>query len=473
MRAQRRFLWLLLILACSQAPAEVYRWVDESGKVHYSDKKPEAAPEQAEEVEIRRSRNAIPQVRLLPAIRHPENAPAPAGLTVNRMGLDFGSSADYQDVQIGKLFVGDDCSLPAGDLSWNTGNVEAGLDRQTHALSSLRRTFERNNYRFSFGSGSGLGAPGREVEIDLDRLLFRGCLPEHQSSLGRLEAYVRLRWLVRDSATGEPRYEGRSEGVGAGAFISRDNSSIAAVVGEAYGMAANNILADADFVALLGEHESTQGARVAATEFDWVHLGLEFGDGAGRFRDRLPRLQGAAVTIVTGSGHGSGVLISGDGHILTNAHVVQHYDVVSVVYQGRNYSADVIRVNPQRDVAVLVPRSTLPQAAPAPIGRSEPAVGDPLFVIGTPLSEKLSHTVTSGIVSAKREERGQRYLQTDASINPGNSGGPVFNEKGELVGISVAGIFSAGGAGVGVSYLIPIGDVLDKLRLRAADPARR
>ena len=78
---------------------------------------------------------------------------------------------------------------------------------------------------------------------------------------------------------------------------------------------------------------------------------------------------------------------------------------------------------------------------------------------------KLSHTVTQGILSAVRQESGRRLFQTDASINPGNSGGPVFDSAGELVALSVAGLFTRQGASLNVNYLIPIGEELQALKV--------
>ena len=103
--------------------------------------------------------------------------------------------------------------------------------------------------------------------------------------------------------------------------------------------------------------------------------------------------------------------------------------------------------------------------APVTVATQEPRPGDPLYVIGTPLSLKLCHTVTQGILSAVRNERGRRLYQTDASINPGNSGGPVFDASGELVALSVAGLFTPQGSSLNVNYLIPVEQALGALKV--------
>ena len=89
------------------------------------------------------------------------------------------------------------------------------------------------------------------------------------------------------------------------------------------------------------------------------------------------------------------------------------------------------------------------------------------FTFGTPLSEKLSSTVTRGIISANRFlEDKQAYYQTDASINPGNSGGPAVNKFGEVIGIAVAGLINRSGSSVNINFLIPIEEAIKTLNIQ-------
>jgi serine protease Do len=143
-------------------------------------------------------------------------------------------------------------------------------------------------------------------------------------------------------------------------------------------------------------------------------------------------------------GAGSGFIVRNDGLILTNNHVVED-------------PAKVIGRDPKTDLAVvkIEPKGTLPAAN---LGDSDQLrVGDWVMAIGNPFG--LSETVTAGIVSAKGRVIGSgpydNFIQTDASINPGNSGGPLFNERGEVVGINSA-IFSQSGGNVGIGFAIPI-----------------
>ncbi|MEX1081949.1 MAG: Do family serine endopeptidase [Halofilum sp. (in: g-proteobacteria)] len=154
---------------------------------------------------------------------------------------------------------------------------------------------------------------------------------------------------------------------------------------------------------------------------------------------------------------GSGFLISADGFVLTNGHIVANADEIIVrLHDRRQYEAEVIGVDPRSDVALLkIDASGLPHVR---IG--DPAdlqVGSWVLAIGSPFG--FDHSVTAGIVSAKGrslpDESYVPFIQTDVAINPGNSGGPLFNTDGEVVGIN-AQILSHTGGSMGVSFTIPI-----------------
>lgn len=157
-------------------------------------------------------------------------------------------------------------------------------------------------------------------------------------------------------------------------------------------------------------------------------------------------------------GQGSGFLITADGYILTNNHVVGDSDRVSVqLLDGREYRAEIIGTDPGSDLAVIkVDESDLPFLQ---LGDSETLeVGDWVLAVGNPFG--LSHTLTAGVVSAKgRSGIGlndyEDFIQTDAAINPGNSGGPLVNLDGEVVGINTA-IFSRSGGYMGIGFAIPV-----------------
>ncbi len=158
-------------------------------------------------------------------------------------------------------------------------------------------------------------------------------------------------------------------------------------------------------------------------------------------------------------GVGSGFIISKDGYILTNNHVVGDADVITVrLADEREFKAKVIGTDPQSDVALIKIKDggDLPVL---PMGDSDKIeVGEWVIAIGSPF--QLSQTVTVGVVSAKGRSRiglndYEDFIQTDAAINPGNSGGPLLNIHGEVIGINTA-IFSRSGGYMGIGFAIPI-----------------
>jgi serine protease Do len=168
------------------------------------------------------------------------------------------------------------------------------------------------------------------------------------------------------------------------------------------------------------------------------------------FRDQMPRPGPRRM-----QGSGSGVIISADGSLLTNNHVVDGAKEVTVTLADQQvYQARVIGRDAKTDLAVLKidPKQSLPVA---PMGSSaDLKVGEWVLAIGNPFG--LSNSVTAGIVSAKGRVIGagpyDDFIQTDAPINPGNSGGPLFNMKGEMVGINTAIV----AAGQGIGFAIPV-----------------
>jgi serine protease Do len=159
---------------------------------------------------------------------------------------------------------------------------------------------------------------------------------------------------------------------------------------------------------------------------------------------------------------GTGFIISSDGYILTNNHVVENAGKVTVtLYNEKTYDATVAGTDPESDVALLKIGATGLNAVK--LGNSDDlVVGEAVFAIGNPLGE-LTYTVTAGIVSAEDREINENgnpinMFQTDVAINPGNSGGPVFNMNGEVVGIATAKYASGGIEGIG--FAIPINDAV-------------
>jgi S1-C subfamily serine protease len=170
---------------------------------------------------------------------------------------------------------------------------------------------------------------------------------------------------------------------------------------------------------------------------------------------------------------GSGFVIDGEGHILTNNHVIEGAEKVTVKLgeSERTHEAEVVGTDPGTDIALLQVDAPAKELHPLTLGHSaEMEVGDPVVAIGNPFG--LDRTVTSGIVSALQREiqapNGfsiNHVIQTDAAINPGNSGGPLIDSAGEVVGINSQIATGGGGNGnVGIGFAIPIDTVRAEIK---------
>ena len=198
----------------------------------------------------------------------------------------------------------------------------------------------------------------------------------------------------------------------------------------------------------------------------------------------LVRRYGDSVVMVrTSGGLGSGFFISEQGHLITNYHVIEGETRIGITvfergpagYEKREFrNVRILAIQPLRDLALLqLTAEDREDFTPEPLvitDSDEVTQGDLVFAIGAPLG--LERTVTQGIVSSTTRTLGHlRFIQTDASINPGNSGGPLFNARGEVVGVVCAGYSYF----QGLAFGIPASDLLDFLRHRNAflyDPSQ-
>ena len=211
--------------------------------------------------------------------------------------------------------------------------------------------------------------------------------------------------------------------------------------------------------------EKTVGAVVGITNKQIQQQQQSYGGMNDPFFDfffgqRAPRQQQPQSSDPAPVGSGSGVIISSDGYIVTNNHVIDKADEITVTLNDhRQFTATLVGTDPTTDIALLkVEAKDLPTIA---IGQSDALkVGEWVLAVGNPFN--LTSTVTAGIVSAKARSLGmggnklgiESFIQTDAAVNPGNSGGALVNTAGELVGINTA-IYSQTGNYAGYSFAVP------------------
>jgi S1-C subfamily serine protease len=201
------------------------------------------------------------------------------------------------------------------------------------------------------------------------------------------------------------------------------------------------------------------------------------GDGVAFIESEMPATEGAIGPFGEpeaeggGTATGSGFVIDTEGHLLTNNHVVEGADKITVTLGASNktHPAKVIGADPATDLALLEVDAPASELHPLTLGRSDQVqVGDPVVAIGNPFG--LDRTVTSGIVSALQRQiqapNGfsiDSVIQTDAAINPGNSGGPLINASGEVIGINSQIQTGGGNGNVGIGFAIPIDTVRSEI----------
>ena len=203
------------------------------------------------------------------------------------------------------------------------------------------------------------------------------------------------------------------------------------------------------------------GKRRQVADVPGFAPGDPFGEFFRRFGQPLPRGQ-----LPPPRGEGSGFIVSEDGYILTNAHVVAEADEVTVkTTDRREYSAKVVGLDENTDVAVLkIDAKNLPTVKIGDPSKLRP--GEWVIAIGSPFG--FENSVTAGIVSATARampagpDYAPQFIQTDVAVNPGNSGGPLFNLRGEVVGIN-SQIYSRTGGYMGLSFAVPI-DVANRVK---------
>lgn len=208
-----------------------------------------------------------------------------------------------------------------------------------------------------------------------------------------------------------------------------------------------------------------QAVTVFAAAAVVVAVFMRFGAEPSSYRDAVSKALPSVVSIYGRDKHGaessigSGVIVSRDGDILTNYHLIANISKIEIGAEGgETYLAELVGIDPDIDIAVLrVKAAGLPAIGTAEDGTLQ--AGDIVFAIGNPFG--LNRTTTMGIVSAVGRERlglhgFERFIQTDAAINPGSSGGALANAKGELVGINSALFYRRSGiAPQGIGFAIP------------------
>jgi len=341
----------------------------------------------------------------------------------------------------------------SGDLTWRGGRLQINDEEFTEVF---RDELQKANYPIVGDPNALFEDPSAwKAEILVAGLITKmqmnACYPysgwgNWKDSKG--DAFVKVTWQIFGSLERKVVYEVTTEG----SFSQKETSPQGidrALVG-AFAVATQNLLADKNFHDLISRKNTTTSNSSPSNEIAsriWIKKNQSTGSVA-QARD-------ASVTVFAGTGHGSGFIISSEGLVLTNEHVVREARFVKVkLANGREVLGDVVRTNSVSDVALIKLREVNLPAVAIHEG-TPPDIGDDVYAIGSPRDSKLDLTVSKGIVSSYRDIRNAKYIQSDVQIHPGNSGGPLVNKNGTVIGMAVAGM-QVGGASQNLNFFIPI-----------------
>lgn len=364
-------------------------------------------------------------------------------------------------------------------------DVVAGLDLIDEELEG---DFERAEY-----SISGIV---RDIKVDACTSGRRSGFFFSSGNFGTHgEMYISVDWTIWDPVRRKTAYKTTTEG-----YVDRKVPNIDGLTimfQDAFEMAAHNLAADTNLFELIVNgkeppHKSWRSKKETIRQERWETRPRKF-DPLAQLHLTNPTLSKMpfnrwteegrqSVVTIQKFGHGSGIIISKKGHILTNAHVVGDAMRTHVITANKKHKipAEILRIDKARDVALLrleeIPDNF--NITTLPIKTAWPSIGTDIYAMGAPQNaRKLHDTVTKGIVSAHRKNykllgTTQNFIQGDVEIHGGNSGGPLVDEYGNLVGLAVASrVAPFSGAGIGLNYFIPIEEALERLNITLNDGA--
>jgi S1-C subfamily serine protease len=363
--------------------------------------------------------------------------------------------------EIGSIQTGVFC-MPAGPITWKGGRLVLDV---TEFDEVFREEFESANYKVVGDPEALFDDPSSwAAEFLIGAMVTDMDMSICSSALGvKGEIYLEVNWQVYSRLDRRVVYKTETEG--SHEVTEPTDQTIDDLVLYAFGMATQNLLADPKFYALLAGE--TQVAAQSPALFNKVILAKST-PFKKQIEETINDVRPGVVTVFAGEGHGSGFFIDAEGHLFTSAHVVRGAKFIKIkLVTGREILGEVLSKNPQIDIALI--KVSEQNMVPLPINDKELNVGVPVYAIGSPLDQTLGSTVTRGILSAYRTVKGNTFIQSDVNVLPGNSGCPLVDQKGNVIGVSVSGIF-LGGAPAGLNFFVPINHALKSLNIEMVAP---
>jgi hypothetical protein len=262
-------------------------------------------------------------------------------------------------------------------------------------------------------------------------------------------------WKMRKTSNSDVIYEAETQGTS----LKQEEGGSAAIM-EAFDNSLLTMLGDQKVYDLLALKKNAPVVATSLIQMERPIITVH----SGSYEAIAKSYANSVVTVSTTLGHGSGFIVSADGYIVTNNHVVSGNTKVNITFSnGFSFIADVVRTNEEADLALLKISGSGFTAVPLMTDSLNIQPGADVIAIGTPIDKSLGQTVTKGIISGQRIINDRSYIQTDVSINPGNSGGPLIDKNGKVIGVVTAKI--AGNNTEGIGFVIPATEIPKALNI--------
>ncbi|MGD0230098.1 MAG: trypsin-like peptidase domain-containing protein [Syntrophorhabdales bacterium] len=385
----------------------------------------------------------------------------PMGADTRPIGIEKVVVKLQRGETVGHIALGLFCGRPLHPVRWGHRTADEDL------RDALRDEFTKANYTV-VGDPHTLFPDRTASKAELlvagaiDNIAANGCAPDFYGSNPNMikgGAFVHVTWQVYDPLKKKVVYETTTQG-----SYETDKpvyDGMPTFMTNAFASAAQNLLAEPGFRDLaLRPRDRTAGA---VGEPAYVSLFIK---PAPKTHQSISDARAAVVTVFIPQALGSGFIISPNGYMITNYHVVEEARFVKVrLANGRDVLGDVVRSDSVRDVALVkLAEKNLPSLSLRLT--TSPEVGDEVYAIGSPLGEEQADTVSRGIMSAYRDRGKLKFIQSDVLVQHGSSGGPLLDKDGEVVGICQGGETSDVDRSVGLNYFIPIADAVTRLGVK-------
>ncbi|PCI55445.1 MAG: hypothetical protein COB36_07425 [Alphaproteobacteria bacterium] len=434
----------------------------------------------------------VQKAEFMPSLDHPEDAhPAPIKFTKLKLKLPVGMEMGVHRhrcflsfSEVGRHYLKGNISQTLIGDSFVEALDAQGYDLVSHLNISFDEEIDAESLRSEYKVSAKIIDAQINVCENPNWLFIFPVVDPLFLGTGGLSGklFLKIEWGVWDNLRRKTVYKTTTEGY---VHSKRANlEGVTLMVNEAFAMAAHNLGAKKEFHDLIfyGTKPPQDWNKKKKREsrpriFDPQERVVISNPPLSKvmLSDHIERTRRAAVMVQAGAGHGSGYFISNEGHIITNAHVIGDAMRVRVVTAGRKEKliAEVLRKSVPRDVALLklevVPEDL--EIVTLPIKTAWPKVSADIYALGAPKNKRLQDTLSKGIVSAHRKNfrvfgTKMDFIQGDVQTIGGNSGGPLLDAHGNLVGMSVAGMYQfSTESDSGLNLFIPIEDALKHLKI--------